>query len=153
MKHTIKGMILILGLTLLLVTSCTPGIQVLFEETTGPIGMPIGDLENFVVRDEKDLQDVLDIFYANTGTTDAFDIQIYLPRYDFDQKTLLGQYTTATGCHTDFKQKVFRDDENKIVTYQIKVVERGNCKALSQSMNWILVDKMPEDYHVEFLVK
>lgn len=75
-----------------------------------------------------------------------------LPATDFNTYTLLGKYT-AGGCKSKFFRQVLRDDGQKKAQYNILVKSRGFCKKETYSYNWVLVDKLPEDYSVEFYVK
>ncbi len=75
------------------------------------------------------------------------------PPIDFSQKTLLGKYVSAGGCKVDFKKKVYRDDENKKIIYEIDVVGEGSCEKVAYSPNLVTISKIPKDYNVKFKVE
>ncbi|MFH1607893.1 MAG: hypothetical protein ABIA78_02055 [archaeon] len=75
------------------------------------------------------------------------------PEIDFSKKTLLGNHASGGGCSIDFKKKVYQDDSNKKIIHSVKVVEKGRCDKLGSSMNWVIIQKVPSDYSVEFEVK
>ncbi len=76
-----------------------------------------------------------------------------LPQIDFSQYTLLGKYTQGGGCSVDFVSKVYKDDSKKKISYSIKIDEEGYCEKLVESMNWVLIPKVPFDYSVEFEIE
>ena len=77
-----------------------------------------------------------------------------LPKINFKENTILGSYATGN-CGVSFKQKVNRDDNAKKVTYTVeKKKSITHCSgAGKQSMNLVVVKKIPDTYTVEFIVK
>jgi len=71
---------------------------------------------------------------------------------DFSNYTLLGKYASGT-CQVSYERNVTRDDVQKKVYYYIKVHECGACMSYSESINWVLVSKIPADYDVIFHVE
>lgn len=71
---------------------------------------------------------------------------------NFEKYTLLGKYTTGSGCSVNFDKKITRDDENNKIKFIIDVNGRGLCDGLAMSNNYILVPKVPQDYEIEFIV-
>lgn len=70
---------------------------------------------------------------------------------DFNQYTLLGKYTREN-CKATFERDVRKNDAQKEYFYKIKVHQCGTCETNWESMNWVLVPKIPEDYSVSFIV-
>jgi hypothetical protein len=75
-----------------------------------------------------------------------------LPHIDFSEHTLLGKYTTGSGCSVTFEKHVYRDAESKKIIYTITIVEEGNCEMMAMSMNWITIPAVPPGYTVVFQV-
>lgn len=76
-----------------------------------------------------------------------------MPSIDFSQKTLLGKYASGS-CGASFEKNVIRDDSKKEYKYRIYVKESFCISGPPQeSMNYILVPKVPDDYKVVFEVK
>lgn len=72
------------------------------------------------------------------------------PDIDFSQNSLLGFQATGTGCSVTFQKHVFRDDKNKLIRYELTVIEEGGCKNDVNYRNLILVPSIPSDYIVDF---
>lgn len=68
---------------------------------------------------------------------------------DFDRYTLLGKYARE-GCRVTFDRNVTKDTSQKKYFYKIKVHQCGTCKTNWESMNWVLVPKITDDYNVTF---
>lgn len=75
----------------------------------------------------------------------------YVP-IDFNQYTLLGKHASG-GCQVVFERNVTKDDVQKKYFYRIKVHQCGTCKKYMESMNWVLVPRIPDDYTVSFIVE
>ncbi|MBN1156055.1 hypothetical protein JXA85_00420 [Candidatus Woesearchaeota archaeon] len=102
----------------------------------------------FVIDSQEEYEALLE-YKATSSKCDDFE----LPPIDFSQKTLLGKYTSGTGCEIGFSGLVYKDDNENKVYYVIDVAEEGNCQALGISMNWALIPKVHEGYEVVFEVK
>ena len=76
-----------------------------------------------------------------------------LPNIDFSQHTLLGKYLTGTGCEVDFERNINKLSDSKKIIYTIEIKEEGYCEMLVSSMNWALIEKIPEDFSVEYHIK
>ncbi|MBU4501161.1 MAG: hypothetical protein KKA79_01100 [Nanoarchaeota archaeon] len=112
-------------------------------------GSKLGEKEEVVIHSQEEYQNMLDeyeAFYTCEWGKEA-------PKIDFSQKTLLGKYAQGVGCSIDFKRNVHRDDTNKKIIYSIDVLQEGRCDMLGESMNWVLIPKIPSDYEAEFKVK
>lgn len=67
---------------------------------------------------------------------------------DFTKQTLIG-FRVNGDCFVRGDAKVFRDDEAK--TYKIRVQKIwGGCRAAGTYTGWVVIDKIPADYKVEF---
>jgi hypothetical protein len=71
---------------------------------------------------------------------------------DFNQYTLLGKYASGA-CRVIFERNVSKNLEQKQIVYIISVLQCGICKTNWESMNWVLVPKIPDNYEVVFEVK
>ena len=72
---------------------------------------------------------------------------------DFENYTLLSNFASGTGCETYFHKEVLINNEEETVTYTVTVDSVGGCEPYVSNQNWILVEKIPADYSVEFLVE
>ncbi len=115
-------------------------------------GSGMGIDEEYVINSDEDYQDLLAIMDEYgcewfQGTTEI----------DFDQYTLLGNWASGTGCTVDFQKDVqINHDEQKVI-YTVTVDDGDSdeiaCDMWSGSQNWILVEKIPDDYTVDFVVE
>ncbi len=87
-------------------------------------------------------------YYSMLDTNNCTPLQI-----DFSQKTLLGKYTSGTGCTIEFKRQLYINEKDKESLYVITLKEKGLCKKQDESMNWIIVPKISSDYKVTFKIK
>ncbi len=74
------------------------------------------------------------------------------PNIDFSQYSLLGQYTSGK-CKITFKRQVTKDEGNQRYNFTVHIFDRGICKKQGQSMNWVLVPKLPTNWTVNFEIK
>ena len=101
----------------------------------------------FVINTQEEYQNLSD--YIN----DYISCENFtLPELDFSKITLLGKYTSGSGCSVDFLKRVYKFDSNKTIIYQIEVAATGECDMFVESMNWITISKVPSDYKVKFIV-
>jgi hypothetical protein len=99
--------------------------------------------QNYVIQsDSANFQNVM-IYKGQDIPRDSVDFSAY---------TVLGKYTSGD-CRVSFERRVTRDNIQKKVYYRLKVHECGNCERYSESMNWVLVPKIPDDYEVLFHVE
>jgi hypothetical protein len=84
--------------------------------------------------------------------TVSFDNGNTYETIDFNQYTLLGKYAREN-CEVMFERNVTKDDIQKNYSYKIKVHQCGTCKTNWESMNWVLVPIIPNDYNVSFTVE
>ena len=77
-----------------------------------------------------------------------------LPPVNFKDNTVLGSFVKGN-CGVSFKQKVVRDNTTQKVTYTVEKKQNvSHCSgAGKQSMNLVVVKKIPDTYTVEFIVK
>lgn len=71
-----------------------------------------------------------------------------LLRVDFEKQTLIG-YQISGDCHVRGRAEVFRSDAAQTVRVEIKR-KSGECAAVGDFQGWTVVEKLPEDYKVEF---
>jgi hypothetical protein len=74
------------------------------------------------------------------------------PDVDFSQYSLLGYHATGTGCQVAFERHVYRDDANKVILYELEVIEKGTCQTAVRDRNLILVPRIPSEYRVTFIL-
>ena len=82
----------------------------------------------------------------------SFDNGATYGTINFNQYTLLGKYASG-GCQVVYEREVSKIDVAKKCFYKIKVHQCGTCEKYSESMNWVLVSKIPKDYSVSFIVE
>jgi hypothetical protein len=99
-------------------------------------GCFVSSLEEF--EDEVNRKDL--------GSCDDF----VFPKIDFSKNDLLGKDMMASGCSRDYFRDVVLDVSEKIVRYNIEVNEVGSCEPAVNNPNWILVEKIPNGYRVEY---
>ncbi len=87
---------------------------------------------------------------AYNGAEACKDYQFPMP--DFSTKTILGKATEASGCDRVVTKNVYVDSTAKKYTYEVSILEIGMCIPLILNNNWIIVDKITDDYTVEFKV-
>lgn len=76
-----------------------------------------------------------------------------IPEIELTEYSLLGKYTAGGGCDVNYKRKVFKDEINKRIIYEINVNYKGSCDMLITSNNWVLIPEMRENYTFEFKVR
>jgi hypothetical protein len=87
-----------------------------------------------------------------------FDLQVSFDNgsnydsIDFSKYTLLGKYANG-GCHVVFERDVSKQEAEKKYTYKIKVLQTGNCEINVESMNWVLIPKIEDEYSVNFILE
>jgi hypothetical protein len=63
---------------------------------------------------------------------------------------LLGKHTSGGGCHAEYIRKIYEDDCDKVITYEIIVEYSGGCDMLIGNWNWVYIPKLLVDYTVSF---
>ena len=76
-----------------------------------------------------------------------------LPEIDFSKWMLIGKTTSGGGCSDEYKRKVYLDNENKKIIYDIRVRYRGLCKMLIMNYNFVLIPAQTSEYKVEYVVR
>jgi len=77
------------------------------------------------------------------------------PNIDFNERTLLGLRTEATGCTAFYTRSVHADTHDKQYVYKVRVhVGVTGCDTLKQlvNYNWVTVPKLPDKYEALFEV-
>lgn len=73
------------------------------------------------------------------------------PTIDFSKHTLLGQKTFAAGCRApDYSVTVSKNDNLRVLTFNVVVVQHGACEMSWEKNIWFLIPKLPSDYVVKF---
>lgn len=76
-----------------------------------------------------------------------------LPEIDFSNKTLLGYKTITGGCkEPKYIRTVMCNNKTQTCTYNISIKQKGLCKIGWMSMNWIVVDKINNQFEISFEV-
>lgn len=74
-----------------------------------------------------------------------------LPEIDFSKKTLLGFKTIASGCQEpNYSRVVSCNMSTKACTYNIIIRPIGLCEKAWSNMNWILANKIADEFKVTF---
>lgn len=111
-----------------------------------------GDLE-WVIRSQDEYKAAIDASPDMDPDHPNSACQDYeFPTFDFEDVTLIGKATMASGCSREFERKVTKDDEDKKVVYKIGIIQYGTCEPAFLSNNWIVIDRIPDDYQVFFKV-
>jgi len=100
--------------------------------------------EGYIINSEEENIFDLKVSYDDGQTFEPIDFTIY---------TVLGKKASGGGCGIIFVRDVSKNDILKKYVYTITVFQCGDCFKSGESMNWVLVPKIPEDYTVEFVVK
>jgi hypothetical protein len=108
------------------------------------------DNEELIFRDQESFEAFTDSiriypFNLNCDTVTP-------PTIDFDSYILVGKQTSGGGCSVNYERKVYSDESNRQVIYEIKVRYKGLCDMLITSMNWALIPRVPEAYSIDFRV-
>jgi hypothetical protein len=75
------------------------------------------------------------------------------PDLDFSQHSLLGYHASGSGCTVTFDKRVYRDDKDQSILYELTIVEEGACEKISYERNLILVPRIPPEYSLEFSLR
>ena len=146
MKNT--AIILIASLLIIGIQSCNKihkDTGVITEEPRIRGCLPVLESVEWIIRTQAEYEALA----SGSGTLCVDDS---FPAIDFDNYTLLGRYASGD-CKAKFFRQVLRDDQAKTMTFNILVKDRGSCKKLVYSWNWVLVPKFPADYTVLFNVE
>ena len=100
------------------------------------IGHPAGTPDPALVRQ----QGVFGIDYEVSTDGGYF----YDP-VDFERFSVMCFPVTAR-CSSGFLRTVTLDSEDKIVEYNMVVSECESCETRNETYNWVLVEKVPDDY-------
>lgn len=137
------------GVAIVYEGECEKG-KILFENlnTSNGLFCIVNEENDFIINNQAEYGKLIEFL------SDHNDCQDFsLPDIDFLDKTLLGKYSSGSGCEVDFARVIIKDEVDKKYSYQIEVLEEGLCEQLVSSMNWIAVPKIPQNYSVEFEIK
>ncbi len=76
-----------------------------------------------------------------------------IPAIDFSRNTLLGITVSSNACNVGYHREVSKDTATKKFLYTVKVNGCGDCRTKFRSANWVLTDKLPAGYTVNFRVE
>jgi len=82
----------------------------------------------------------------------SFDDGVTFDTIDFNKYTLLGKYAHESS-RVSFVREVTKNETLKKYTYHITVYQCGTYKNHWESMNWVSIPKIEDDFDVEFQVK
>ena len=108
----------------------------------------MGGSREFVVRTQPEYQHLIDTSPDLHPNPFLLCLDYKFPVIDFTQKTLLGKSITGSGCSSEIKKKVLRNDNNRQVIYSVTTTFIGGCEMAISHTNWILIPKINEDYRV-----
>ena len=103
-----------------------------------------------VINDEKSYQKLLLIRRSEQKC-----LTMNLPPINFEKKTMLAQYTSGSCAISGFNKRVFKDGHRHVVNYVVEPIRRRfPCSGMpGESLNLIVVPKVPANYKVDFLYK
>lgn len=134
--------------TVFLLTSCTAYHKPVTAETFVQC-LALPDHGEFIINSAEELEQLAQ-YRHNAGRC----ANSTFPRYDFDRLTLLGKIVEAQGCSATFDKRIIWDEENNVVTYTIIPKPVGDCQKMKIiAPNWMLVEKIPSDHTVTFIVQ
>lgn len=93
-----------------------------------------------------------------TSAENIFDLEVSFDAgatydiIDFNKYTLLGKYANGT-CKAVFERDVSKNVSEKKYQYKIIVHQTGDCKINIESMNWVLIPKIEDDYTIDFQIE
>jgi len=100
--------------------------------------------QEYIVQSNSEYQLLLNSSVCQNYTT--------LPNIDFSQYTLLGKFASGQ-CKVTFKRQVTKDEANLKYNFTVYVFDKGLCKRQGQSMNWVIVPKLPVGWTVKYEIK
>ena len=95
---------------------------------------------NFIIQSEAEFQNTFQILST-----------CILPVVDFDQFTLLGIRSGASGCSRAYQTYVKKEGDD--FSYILRVKECGGCEPWVVQIHWVTVPKIPEIANVSFTVE
>ncbi len=126
----------------------TEDVQFLESDFFGNCFQISRDHEEVVIRTQKEYETLFIANKWNAGSCENYDF----PSINFKKYTLIGVYTTGTGCTTTYERKV-EQKGNQEVTYNVLVISSGGCLPLRMDMNWALIPKIKKRTDVTFYVE
>ena len=141
MKEFVKLFLFIIlvtgGYTIFAQTNTETEVPLL--QNSGSISARCYSLENAVYDEQK---------FNNLTSAENCSNPKTILNIDFTKQTLIG-YQVRGDCQVHGFGKVFRNESAK--TYQVKITTIfGSCRASGQISGWLIIDKIPAEYKVEF---
>lgn len=104
--------------------------------------------DNYVIDDSTEYAALKSAFSQS-----LFCEESNFPSIDFEEYTLLGQWSDGGGCTINYYRSVADLSDSKEYLYTVTVQSCGFCEMYGFSYNWVLVPKLPIDYTVRFQLK
>ncbi|MBN2487198.1 MAG: hypothetical protein JXB34_14585 [Bacteroidales bacterium] len=114
-------------------------------------GLIVNDTAGIIIRSDKQYQALGDscrMLWLSSVMCDTAT----LPEIDFRKYSLIGKYTSGSGCSVTKAYSLHADTINKTYVYSIHRHYEGTCEMIHSDMNWALVPAIPQDYRVVFIV-
>ncbi len=106
---------------------------------------PTTEQQEFIITDDSTFEQV----FTNSLTG---QLNCTLPVIDFNNKSLLGLFTTGS-CEVKYIREVTRNESEENYHYKVVVKSCGTCKKEGYSFNWVTVPKIPQDWDVTFEIE
>ena len=75
------------------------------------------------------------------------------PTINFDQLTLLGKVIATLGCSPPtVEHNVLKNEQEKTLTFSSYLETYGDCERIHLLNEWVLVEKLPSDYVVRYVM-
>jgi len=110
-------------------------------------------IQEFVLRSQEDYQKEIDNSPDLYPNPLLYCLDYDFPSIDFNEYTLLGKGVVGGGCDNNINKRVFKDEINKRVVYQIESEFIGPCEKIICESNFILIRSISSDYEIVFEVK
>ena len=117
------------------------------SETVVPVIKQIGSRYFRCYNEDKIFQNAYEAERGTKGGDKCIN-PVDVLKVDFQKQTLIS-YQARSDCFMQARARVFRNDAAK--TFRVKILKKpGGCRAGGQFDGWLVVEKIPADYKVEF---
>jgi hypothetical protein len=110
--------------------------------------LPNNNMTSYVIRNQSEYSQLQEFIQNNT-----FCLDTDFPEVDFYSHSILGIQVEGGGCSTDFYRDFLVDVDEKKYIYKIDAVFVGSCYLNIITYNWIKVNRLRDDFNVEFDVE
>jgi len=90
------------------------------------------------------------IVTSDSSYKNLFSLSCSLPEIDFNQVSLLGFFTSGSGCNTKYIREVIVHKTEPHFDYNVTIRNCGFCFESDVHFNWVTVPKLPEGWSVKF---